>query len=179
MKQGKEISEARRVMAERDEILRLERIKREKLEVVREKDKIRALIEADKKARFGDQLNETTEKKVDIKDQFYKILSQMNKIYRYSDRNTLLGCMKMIRKYVSNILKKPTETKFHRVKTTNKVFVKRIKNTVGGINLLKLSGFEGQGEFLMFNGNIEGMTEFTHYLDSEIKKLDLYNGMKA
>lgn len=179
MRQGKEISEARRVIAEREERLRLERIKKEKQEVQREKDRMRAILEADKRARFGDKLDEPTKKKVNIKEEFFKILSQMNKIYRYSDRNTLLSCMKMIKKYISNILKNPNEVKYQRVKTTNKVYAKRIKSTIGGVNLLKLSGFDDQGEYLVYNGNLQGMQEFNGYLQNEISKLDLYNGMQA
>ena len=175
LKQGKEMTEARRIMKENQKKLDLEMLKKRREKDDLERQKLREKLEADKRARFGADYDKK-ETVIVIKDDFYKIFAQMKKIYRYTDKLLLQNCLKTIGKYLRNIQKKPNETKFQTINTQNKVFVKRISNAIGGINLLKVAGFKEDSTNLVFTGDQEGLAEFLSYLDTEIHKMEMYQG---
>lgn len=172
IKQGKEISKARRALEENQKKLDFEFLKKNREKDNLERERLKAKIEADKRARFGEDYNEK-QKKVNIKDDFYKIFRQMIKIYRYTDKNLLMNCLKTIGKYLGNIAKKFSEPKFQTIKKDNKVFVKRIANVIGGTNLLKVAGFQEDPSTFQFAGTLEGLQEFLGYLECEVNKLDM------
>ena len=168
---GKELTEARRKIEETQTKLNLEHIQKTKKKQEEEKERMRKLIEADKKARFGDDYNKKKDKN-NVKEEFNKIFNQMYKIYRYTDKNTLLSCMKTLNKYFSNILKNPNENKFRSIKQENKVFQNRIKNVVGGVNILTTVGFENENGFYVFNGDINDLQTIYNQIEQEISKMD-------
>ena len=175
IKQGKEITETRRIHKENQEKLHIDLMKKQKNTDELERDKIKRLLREDKRNRFGKDYDKIEENApIYVKEEFYKVFHQMNKIYRYTDKNRFNGCLKTIGKYVNNILKNPSEPKYHRIKTQNKVYIMRINDTIGGFNLLKAAGFEKEEEFLMFKGTIERLKEFTQYLRIEIDKMENY-----
>jgi hypothetical protein len=168
---GKEMTIARRKMEETQAKLHLENLQKTKKKEEAEKDRLRRLIEEDKKARFGADYQEKAQKK-NVPEDFKKTFGQMYKIYRYTDKNTLLSCLKTVNKYLANILKNPSEAKFQSIKQTNKVFENRIKSVIGGTNLLKNVGFEDQGEFLVFKGEIDDIDIIYKLIDNEVYKMD-------
>ena len=163
-------------MKENQKKLDLEMLKKRREKDDLEREKIRQKIEADKRARFGKDYDNPENKPIIIKDDFYKVYTQMKKIYRYTDKMLLLNCLKTIGKYLKNVLKNPNEEKFKSINTENKVFIKRIGNVIGGKNLIKIAGFKDEGTSLYFVGTIEGVQEFMEYLNSEINKMELYQG---
>lgn len=171
IKQGKEISKARRALEENQKKLDFEFLKKNREKDNLERERIKAKLEADKRARFGDDFDKK-DKAVAIKDDFYKVFRQMNKIYRYTDKALFLNCLKTIGKYLGNIAKHFAEPKFQTIKKDNKVFVRRIANVIGGTNLLKVAGFEEQGSTFRFAGTQQGLNEFLGYLECEVNKLD-------
>ena len=176
IKMGKEISEARRIMEENQQKLHFENLKKQKTKDEIEREKVRAQIEADKKARFGDDYNDEKNKPIIIKEDFYKVFLQMKKIYRYTDKNGLMNCLKTIGKYLGNIVKNPNEAKFKTINPGNKVFVKRIGNMIGGMQLLKVAGFMEDGSMLLFTGTQEGLQEYLGYLHDEVSKMENFQG---
>ena len=176
LKLGKETTEARRIMEENQN-----KIYFEQLEITRKKDqsdreKLLEKLKAEKRARFGDVLDEEEDKDdpVNVRKKFKKVYTQMFKIYRYSDKESLNKCLKMLRKYMGNIVSNPLELKFQKINSENKTFVAKVKNIIGGTNLLTEAGFVLEDKYYHFKGTQAGLQEFLKAMEEEIHKMDMF-----
>lgn len=61
-----------------------------------------------------------------------------------------LTCFKMMKLYLDNIKKNPTEEKFRKIKIENKAYEERVGCTFGGQNALEGIGFVNDGAFLVY-----------------------------
>lgn len=55
------------------------------------------------------------------------------------------NCINLIKTYISNILKNPSEEKFRRIKKENNAFKTKVDDCFGGITALNEAGFKDDG----------------------------------
>ena len=68
------------------------------------------------------------------------------------------AAVKTLQQYVSNIIEKPNEPKYRRIKLENAIFVKHVRQAQGGVAFLKALGFcEGGGVLELYEPNIGAM----------------------
>ena len=111
---------------------------REKKMAEQHKAELAEKIRLDYIERFGKE--PPVEKPVEKapKDQ---ILSHLNAIRKKYDQSLVLPCLSSLKLYLSNIASNSTEKKYHKIKCTNKTFLK-ISPISEAIEILNLCGFQ-------------------------------------
>jgi UBX domain-containing protein 6 len=93
------------------------------------------------------------------------IIKSCNSLERAED------CIETLKKYLSNILQNPDETKFHKIRMSNRIFCDKVANVEGSAEFLKNAGFSEQvidGEsFLVWSpeSSIENLLKLVDYLN--------------
>ena len=173
MKMAKEMVDTRRKVKEQQTRLEMESYLREKKKVEDEKTMMLKKLERDKRERFGDKVVVKKEKKKSDRQRFSEIYSKMYNIYRMGQIQLLMRCLKTMRIYLKNIIKNPTEIKFRKINSSNKGFCNRIKDVIGGTNLLEIFGFQLiDGFYLMENVDVNRLTTFDEYLEEKLMGLE-------
>jgi hypothetical protein len=128
------------------EIMERERIKREE---EAHKAELAEKLRLDFIERFGYEPPaggvSTTQPTVKPKD---RILQLLNQIKRSFEKEIVKNCLSTLRLYLANIESNSAEKKYHKIKTSNKIFVEKISPVDPAVELLKVCGFEPEGEFL-------------------------------
>jgi UBX domain-containing protein 6 len=109
------------------------------------------------------------------------IIKSCNTIERAED------CIDTLKKYLSNILQNPTETKFHKIRMSNRIFCDKVANVEGSSEFLKYAGFSEElidGEnFLVWSpddSSIENLLRLVDALNEcESIKLELDRNMQV
>lgn len=171
VKMAKEMVETKRIMDEQKQKQAMEEYMREKAKTEQEKAEMIRKLEEDKIARFG-KLPVHVEKPKTIKEKFDELYGKLYKAHRLGGIETLKGCLGMVKLYIDNVIKNPTEEKFRKINGSNQKFVERVKDVAGGLPLLSLIGFaEENGFFVLHNPNIEELKEISGFLEHEMSKL--------
>lgn len=71
-----------------------------------------------------------------------KILWYLNQIKKRHSSDVVINCFKTLRIYLSNIASNCAEKKYHKIKTTNKVFSEKVAPVPESLELLAVVGFE-------------------------------------
>ena len=103
--------------------------------------------------RFGYEPPSTTGQAASAKPKD-RILQLLNIIKRGYDLETSRNCLGTLRLYLHNIESNSAEKKYHRIKTTNKIFTEKVSNVKEGIEILTVCGFEPDGEFLEIKSSV-------------------------
>jgi hypothetical protein len=88
------------------------------------------------------------------KDQVIHCVNILRSKYMTADPRGLLNCLNTLVAYLKNIASDPSEAKYHRIRTSNKVFVERVGPFEGARALLVACGFKEGGEFLEIPGGL-------------------------
>ena len=173
LKMGKELVEQRRLMDEQQKKRDLEVYLAEKKKTEEEKAQMLKLLEEEKKARLGDKYKPKETKKQTPKQLFEDTYAKMYKIYRMGQHETLKMCIKTLKIYVENILKDPSNEKFRNINADNPNFCKRVKDVIGGEQLLTLIGFkEENGVYKLEDPDIPLLEELKELLSNKFESLN-------
>lgn len=66
-------------------------------------------------------------------------------------------CIETLKKYLNNIISNPTETKYQRIRMTNRIFCEKVANVEGAMEFLKAAGFKE------ITSNNEAFLEWSEY----------------
>lgn len=173
MKMAKEMGDTRRKVKEQQTKLEMESYLREKKKVQDEKEKMLEKLERDKRERFGDKVVKKVGKKKTDRQRFSEIYSKMYNIYRMGQIQFLMRCLKTMRIYLKNIIKDPKEMKFRKINASNKGFCSRIKECIGGTNLLEVFGFKFvNGFYVLEVVEVQRLEVFDEYLEEKLMGLE-------
>ncbi len=173
LQMGKNMSDAQRIMKEQQKKIAIQQYMKEKQKTENEKMDMLKQLEEDKKRRFGENYKIKDLKKVKtIQEEFDEIYDKMYKIYRMNQLSMLHTCIKTIRIYLKNIIAKPDEIKYRKINSENKNFCKKIKDVIGGTNLLELMDFKlTEGYFVMSTVNLDKLNKVITRLDTKLTAL--------
>lgn len=171
---AKGLTEAKRQMDEAQQKIALEAYLREKNQTEREKQEMLRLLEEDKRQKLGDKYKEK-EKQAQVKTtkQAYEaIYDKMYKVYRMGQLDTLRICLSTLNTVVGNVIKNPSEEKFQKINASNPSFSAKVKDIIGGVNLLNFIGFyEQEGFFVLKEVNLQFLGEVKENIESSLAKL--------
>lgn len=173
LKMGKELGEARRIMDEQQKQRDLDAYMAEKKKTEEEKEQMRRLLEDEKKARLGDKYKAKEVKQQSPRHIFEDIYFKMYKIYRMGQHETLKTCIRTLKLYVENIIKDPSNEKFRNINSDNPNFCQRVKDVIGGVQLLNLIGFkEENGVFKLDKPDATLLEELRELLSDKFDALN-------
>ncbi|CRK95504.1 CLUMA_CG008973, isoform A [Clunio marinus] len=96
------------------------------------------------------------------------------------------SCIETLQKYLQNIINNPSEEKFHRIRTSNRIFCDKVGNCEGSLEFLRAAGFhenEIDGDkFLVWSPDFptEMLVQLCEALDlCEVINLDIDRNMKV
>jgi len=158
-------TEGQGLLEARDEIdaiqrrIAAEKMKKDKEDAKRERERLRKQIEMDKRERHarGGRLGgapidiapvdvsakkEEEKKKSPVLSPKEKIAKNVGILKQYRVGNDGLTALKTLNVYVKNLLEKPDEDKFRTINLENPAFRKRVASLVGGVAFLKALGYE-------------------------------------
>uniref|UniRef100_M4B4P4 Thioredoxin domain-containing protein n=1 Tax=Hyaloperonospora arabidopsidis (strain Emoy2) TaxID=559515 RepID=M4B4P4_HYAAE len=166
-KELKRRTEGQGMQEARDEIeaiqrkIAAEKMKKDKEDAKRERERLRRQIEMDKRERHarGGRLGgppidvapvglaKTVEKEEETKKvpeltPKEQIVKNVGILKKYRVGNDGLTALKTLNVYVKNLVEKPSEEKFRTINLENPAFRKRVAGLVGGVALLKSLGYE-------------------------------------
>lgn len=173
MRMGKELAETRRIQEEQQKKRDLEAYLAEKNKTEKEKEDMTRLLEEEKKMRLGDKYKPKEVKKQSPRHAFEDVYFKMYKIYRMGQHETLKTCIKTLKIYVDNILKDPSNEKFRMINADNPNFCQRVKDVIGGSQILNLLGFKEEGGvFRMDSPDVPVLTELRELLSDKFDSLN-------
>lgn len=171
---GKGLAEAKRQMDEAQKKIALEAYLREKNQTEREKEEMLRLLEEDKRRKLGDKYKEK-EKQAQVKTTkqgFDEIYDKMYKVYRMGQLDALRTCLSTLNTVVGNVIKSPSEEKFQKINASNPNFSAKVKDVIGGVNLLNFIGFqEHDGFFVLKEVNLHFLGEAKELIEASLAKL--------
>lgn len=159
MKQGKELTKAKREQEDLDMKRHIEQMARERSKSKEEYNILLAKVEEDKRRRFGDKYVPPSQVKKTPEKIFEEIWEKMRKIYM-GKSDVVRTCFDTILIYLGNIQKEPGNEKFQKINTNNSNFKRRVGDILDGNIILKNCGF---GE-----ANEEGFFVFDHDTPKEL-----------
>ena len=149
--QGKELAEAKRILDENKKKLDIEAYVREKNQTEREKQEMLRILEEDKRQKLGDKYQAKDQAPKSTKEGYIAIYDKMYKIYRMGQLGVLRTCLGTLATIVGNVLKSPQEEKFRKINATNPNFCAKVKDVIGGTNMLTFIGFKEDAGFLVLH----------------------------
>lgn len=154
LKGGKALAEAKAKYEEANIIREAEKRRKEKLESERAMRAIEEQLRRDKEERFGKKLDATGKAgaasgKTPLQkaESGVKIIKELYPDFKHPD--VAENCFKLLRAYLTNLLKDPENEKFRKINKENKAFVERVRKVDGGLIFLKAVGFVDEGSFLV------------------------------
>ncbi|RLN93643.1 hypothetical protein BBJ28_00022121 [Nothophytophthora sp. Chile5] len=159
---GQGIQEAREEYETMQRKLAADKVKKDKEDAKRERERLRKQIEMDKRERHarGGRLGgapidlppvdvtakkeeeEETKKKSPTLTPKQQVVSNVAKLKKYRVAGDGLTALKTLNVYVTNLLEKPEADKFRTINLENAAFRKRVASLVGGVAFLKSVGYE-------------------------------------
>lgn len=166
VRMGKELTEQRRVMEEQQKKRDLEEYLRRKEQDERDREEMVRVLEADKKARFGDKYVEATKAKSrSTKEELNDTYDKMYKIYRMGELSTLHTCIKTLASIVSKVVANPADAQYREINALNPNFCQRVKDVIGGVQMLLTMGFqERDSKFIMDKVDLDKLKEIEEFL---------------
>jgi hypothetical protein len=171
---NKGLTEAKRQMDEAQQKIALETYLREKNQAERDKQEMLRLLEEDKRRKLGDKYKEKEKQAQNktTKQGFEEIYDKMYKVYRMGQLDTLRTCLNTLNTVVGNVLKNPSEEKFQKINASNPNFSAKVKDVIGGLNLLNFIGFyEQDGFFVLKEANVQFLGEIKELIEASLVKL--------
>eukprot|EP00826_Nyctotherus_ovalis_P049774 TRINITY_DN6037_c0_g4_i2.p1 TRINITY_DN6037_c0_g4~~TRINITY_DN6037_c0_g4_i2.p1 ORF type:complete len:189 (-),score=93.88 TRINITY_DN6037_c0_g4_i2:130-696(-) len=155
LKGGKALAEAKAKYEEANIIREAEKRRKEKLESERAMRAIEEQLRRDKEERFGKKFDgtgkaaDTASGKTPLQkaESGVKIIKELYPEFKHPD--VAENCFKLLRAYLSNLLKDPENEKFRKINKENKAFVERVRKVDGGLIFLRAVGFVDEGNFLV------------------------------
>ncbi|GMF14376.1 unnamed protein product [Phytophthora lilii] len=158
-------TEGQGMLEARDEIeaiqrkIAAEKMKKDKEDAKRERERLRKQLEMDKRERHarGGRLGgppidlaladvstkqEEEKKKSPVLSPKQQIVKNVGILKQYRVGNDGLTAIKTLNVYVKNLIEKPDEEKFRTINLENPAFRKRVASLVGGVAFLKSLGYE-------------------------------------
>lgn len=166
IKMGKEITEQRRILDEQQKKRDAELYLLEKQKDERDKQEMYKILEADKRARFGDKYVEPEKKKPkglgpDMDDTYDK----MYKIYRLGQLSLLFTCMKTLHSICERVVNNPSDPSLRNINALNPNFCQRVKDVIGGVQFLTYMGFEEKDDkFIMEHVDLAKLKQIEEFL---------------
>lgn len=158
----------------------LTKIEKEKWLKEQEKKQILKQIAIDRAIKNGTPvvLNDDSQKEETIEEKFKALYEKMEKCYpiRTPKAAELAKCLETIGIYISkgfiffltfidNILGNPQDQKYRAINLENKAFQNRVKNCIGGIQMLKLIGFvESRGQLILNRATKNELEEWSRLI---------------
>ncbi|OII76648.1 hypothetical protein cand_028300 [Cryptosporidium andersoni] len=154
---AKQLIEAQRKLEEAERARHIQQVLKEKVEHEKERNRQLDLLRHEWEERFGCPYPED-EKKVLPKTGKEKVAFYCNKLqkeYKDTDRAGLIGCLTLLKTYISNVLNNPQEDKYKKIRLNNSTFHSKVARYNGSIDILKACGFEidANNEFLIITPN--------------------------
>ena len=153
IKGGKALVDAKAKHEEAAIIRDAERRKKEKLENEKAMRAMEEQLRRDKEERFGKKFSSSGKSSSSDKtpiqkaEQGVKIIKELYPAFRHPE--VAENCFKLLKAYLSNLLKDPENEKFRKINKENKAFSERIGKVEGGLFFLRAVGFEDDGSFLV------------------------------
>jgi hypothetical protein len=172
---GKELAEAKRILDENKKKIDLEAYLREKNKTEKEKEDMLRILEEDKKNKLGDKYKskeQQQQEKKTTKQAYEAIYDKMYKVYRMGQLAVLRTCLNTINTIVGNVIKNPHEEKFQKINASNPNFSAKVKDVIGGTNLLNFIGFnEVDGFFVLNEVDQHFLTEVKEQIENSLGRL--------
>ncbi|KAE8966883.1 hypothetical protein PF005_g28679 [Phytophthora fragariae] len=158
--EGQGLQEAREEIEAIQRKIAAEKMKKDKEDAKRERERLRKQLEMDKRERHarGGRLGgppidvppidvsapkeEEKKKNSPVLTPKEKIVKNVGILKKYRVGNDGLTALKTLNVYVKNLIEKPDEEKFRTINLENPAFRKRVASLVGGVALLKALGYE-------------------------------------
>jgi len=153
MKGGKALADAKAKHEEAAIIRDAERRKKEKLENEKAMRAMEEQLRRDKEERFGKKFSSSGKSSssdktsIEKAQQGVKIIKELYPDFRHPE--VAENCFKLLKAYLSNLLKDPENEKFRKINKENKAFSEKISKVEGGLFFLRAVGFEDDGPFLV------------------------------
>lgn len=150
---SKEMHEARKLQKEQEEKLREEKAKREKEQEARDRARIKAELEKDKRERMARAGIKVPEEKAaaakpadPYKEKKLELGSKLRDLIGFhrndpTTPNPATKAVETANKYVENIMKSPTEEKFRAINLENAAFQRLVGGKKGGMEMMRAIGF--------------------------------------
>jgi UBX domain-containing protein 6 len=95
-------------------------------------------------------------------------------------------CVETLKKYLTNIISNPTETKYQRIRKSNRIFCEKVSNVEGAMEFMKAAGFKevivDSEEFLVWSSEypLELLIQLCEALDlCEVIQLEIDRNVKV
>ncbi|ETL38817.1 hypothetical protein L916_09700, partial [Phytophthora nicotianae] len=158
--EGQGMQEAREEIEAIQRKIAAEKMKKDKEDAKRERERLRKQLEMDKRERqarggrlggppidvapidVSSKKEEEAEKKSPVLTPKEQIVKNVGILKKYRVGNDGLTALKTLNVYVKNLIEKPEEEKFRIINLENAAFRKRVASLVGGVAFLKSLGYE-------------------------------------
>ncbi|EGZ17296.1 hypothetical protein PHYSODRAFT_351153 [Phytophthora sojae] len=157
--EGQGMQEAREEIEAIQRKIAAEKMKKDKEDAKRERERLRKQLEMDKRERHarGGRLGgppidvapidvgakkEEEKKNSPVLTPKEQIVKNVGILKKYRVGNDGLTALKTLNVYVKNLIEKPDEDKFRTINLENPAFRKRVASLVGGVAFLKALGYE-------------------------------------
>lgn len=166
IKMGKELTDQRRIIEEQQKKRDMEEFLRQRDQDARDKEAMLQVLEADKRAKFGDKyVPSSTVVQKPLKVELNDTYDKMYKIYRMGELNVLHTCVKTLQSIVSRILSNPADPQFRDINSQNPNFCQRVKDVIGGMQFISYMGFvEREGKLIMDHPDVQKLREIDEFL---------------
>ena len=155
LKGTKAMAEAKERLEEASIIREADKRRKEKLETVRAMKQMEEQLRRDKEEKFGKKFSASgkpldsgkeEKKPIEKAQNAVKIIKELYPEDNHPD--VAHNCFAMLKAYLGNLLKDPTNEKFKKVNKQNAMFKERVGSVQGGILFLKAVGFEDKATTL-------------------------------
>lgn len=161
---GQQMNDAREEYAKIQRQANYEKIKREKDDAKRERERLRAEIAKDKAERMarGGRLSGGIRDPVQVESSPAPVMKKQ----QLTKEQTIDNCVNVLSKqrtggdgqiamktlgiYLKNLIEKPDEAKFRTINLQNPAFKKRVSHCIGGVSFLKAIGYEKQDDDTLY-----------------------------
>jgi hypothetical protein len=152
LKGGKALADAKAKYEEANILREAEKRRKEKLETEKAMRAMEEQLRRDKEERFGKKFSSsgkpTTDKTpIQKAQQGIKIIKELYPDFKHPE--VAENCFKLLKAYLSNVLKDPENEKFRKINKENKAFSEKVAKVEGGLYFLRAVGFEDENSFLV------------------------------
>ena len=162
IKMNKEMLDQKRIQDEQQKKRDAEAYAASRTQEEKDRQEMLRILEEDQKRKFGDKYVDpkAVDKKKTPRDEVVETYDKMYKIYRMGQLSLLHTCVKTLESIAARILASPGDPAVRTINALNPNFCERVKDVVGGAQVLTLMGFqERDNQFVMDHPDLDRLRE--------------------